>query len=126
MSSTADRERWNARYRAGEEGRTPLMLGRSLHHFPRSGRALDLAGGPGQAAVILAARGMSVTLTDISEVALDLAVSPATWGMRCAGDGAGPISAELDINSECTYIRSYGVVGEVAPDPEVGAPLPER
>jgi len=68
-----DRERWNGRYRQGEEGGTPLMLGRSLHHLPRSGRALDVAGGPGQAAVILAARGLTVTLTDVSEVALEMA-----------------------------------------------------
>lgn len=72
-----DRDRWNTRYRAGEEGGTPIMLGRDLFLFPRSGRALDVAGGPGQAAVILAARGMDVTLTDISEVALDLATARA-------------------------------------------------
>lgn len=77
MNTTSDRDRWDARYRSGEEGGTPLMLGRSLHHFPRSGLALDVAGGPGQAAVILAARGMTVTLADISQVALDLAVERA-------------------------------------------------
>lgn len=68
-----DRDRWNARYRNGAEGGTPLMLGRSLHLFPRTGRALDVAGGPGQAAVILAARGLSVTVVDVSDVALELA-----------------------------------------------------
>ena len=68
-----DQERWNARYRGGHEGATPLMLGRSLHRFPRSGRALDVAGGSGQAAVILAARGLDVTVADVSDVALDLA-----------------------------------------------------
>lgn len=77
MNSAVDRERWNARYLDGDEGGTPLMLGRSLHHFPRSGRALDIAGGPGQAAVILAARGMDVTLVDISDVALEQAVERA-------------------------------------------------
>ncbi len=53
------------------------MLGRNLHYFPRSGRAIDVAGGPGQAAVILAARGLDVTLTDISEVALEMAAQRA-------------------------------------------------
>ena len=77
MNTSDDAERWNARYRGGEEGGTPLMLGRDLHLFPRSGRALDVAGGPGQAAVILAARGLEVTLTDISEVALALAAERA-------------------------------------------------
>ena len=72
-----DRERWNRRYAAGHEGGTPLMLGRNLHLFPRSGRALDVAGGPGQAAVILAARGLDVTLCDVSEVALEMAAARA-------------------------------------------------
>lgn len=76
-SGASDRERWNARYAAGEEGGTPLMLGRSLHRFPRSGRALDVAGGPGQAAVILAARGLDVTLCDVSDVALRMAAERA-------------------------------------------------
>lgn len=73
----SDRERWNGRYTDGEEGGTPLMLGRNLHLFPRSGRALDVAGGPGQAAVILAARGLDVTVCDVSDVALDLAATRA-------------------------------------------------
>lgn len=50
------------------------MLGRSLHHFPRAGRAMDVAGGAGRAAVILGARGLTVTLVDISEVALAMAI----------------------------------------------------
>ena len=53
------------------------MLGRNLHRFPRSGRALDLAGGPGQAAVILGARGLAVTLVDVSDVALEMALERA-------------------------------------------------
>ena len=76
-SDVSDRERWNRRYAEGEEGGTPLMLGRNLHLFPRSGRALDVAGGPGQAAVILAARGLDVTLCDVSEVALEMATERA-------------------------------------------------
>ena len=77
MNSAADRDRWNDRYRSGHEGRTPLMLGRNLHHFPRAGRALDVAGGSGQAAVILAARGFTVTVADISAVALEEAAARA-------------------------------------------------
>ncbi|MEL7157634.1 MAG: class I SAM-dependent methyltransferase [Actinomycetota bacterium] len=74
---TSDRDRWNERYRSGEEGGTPLLLGRELHLFPRSGRALDVAGGTGQAAAILAARGMSVTVADVSDVALEQAAARA-------------------------------------------------
>ncbi|MEM8922765.1 MAG: class I SAM-dependent methyltransferase [Actinomycetota bacterium] len=72
-----DRERWNERYRSGSEGATPLLLGRHLHHFPRSGRALDVAGGTGQAAAILAARGLDVTVVDVSDVALARATERA-------------------------------------------------
>ena len=72
-ADVTDRDRWNGRYAAGEEGGTPLMLGRNLHLFPREGRALDVAGGPGQAAVILAARGLTVTVCDVSDVALEMA-----------------------------------------------------
>lgn len=66
-----DRERWNTRYRAGEDGSTPLLLGRNLHQFGRSGRAIDVAGGTGQAAAILAARGFETTVVDVSDVALE-------------------------------------------------------
>ncbi|MEM7341208.1 MAG: methyltransferase domain-containing protein [Actinomycetota bacterium] len=72
-----DRERWNTRYRAGEDGSTPLLLGRSLHLFGRGGRALDVAGGTGQAAAILAARGFEVTVADVSDVALERAAERA-------------------------------------------------
>ncbi|MDH3683062.1 MAG: class I SAM-dependent methyltransferase [Acidimicrobiia bacterium] len=76
-TEVSDRERWNGRYADGEEGGTPLMLGRNLHLFPRSGLALDVAGGPGQAAVILAARGLDVTVCDVSDVALRMAAERA-------------------------------------------------
>ncbi len=70
---TSDRERWNARYRNEEPAGTPLLLGRNLHLFPRSGKAIDVAGGDGQAGAILAARGLEVTVADVSDVALGLA-----------------------------------------------------
>ncbi len=65
-----DRERWNERYRAGAESGVPPLLGRELHRLPRSGRALDVAGGTGQVAEILAARGLDTTVADVSDVAL--------------------------------------------------------
>lgn len=77
MNAAIDREKWNARYRDGGAGGAPVMLGRNLHHFPRCGRALDMAGGSGHAALILAARGLSVTVADISEVALEQAAAQA-------------------------------------------------
>lgn len=67
-----DRERWNQRYREGSHGGTaphawPLACADAL---PRRGRALELAGGVGSLALWLARRGLEVTLTDVSDVAL--------------------------------------------------------
>jgi len=93
-SELGDRQRWNDRYAGGEEGGTPLMLGRNLHLFPRSGRALDVAGGPGQAAVILAARGLEVTVCDVSDVALEMA------GERAARSGVQIETVAADLTDD--------------------------
>ncbi len=70
--SEADRQRWEARYRAmGRASREPSSFLLSLDQMlPRRGRALDLAGGAGRHALWLARRGLEVTLCDISETAL--------------------------------------------------------
>jgi tellurite methyltransferase len=63
-----DRTRWNERYRVGEgPTRVNARLQKYLHLLKR-GRALDLAGGMGQNAQLLA--DWRVILTDISEQAL--------------------------------------------------------
>ena len=80
--SESDRERWNARWREREgEGASsePLTWIASLDSMlPRSGRALDVAGGAGRHAVWLARRGLAVTLADVSEEGLRLAAAAAT------------------------------------------------
>lgn len=93
--STADRERWDARWseRRGEPPAAPSRLVTALDPLlPRAGRALDLAGGAGRHAVWLALRGLAVTLADVSPVALELA--------RAAADRAGvalePLALDLD------------------------------
>jgi SAM-dependent methyltransferase len=78
-----DLSRWNDRYRlladdADDAGRPvdsppPSALLRLDHLLPRTGTAVDLAGGIGSAALYLAARGMDAVLVDISDVALALA-----------------------------------------------------
>lgn len=78
----SDRERWNERYRAGTESGVAPLLARELHRLPRSGRALDIAGGTGQVAEILAARGLDTTLVDVSDVALDRAAERAEHAGR--------------------------------------------
>ncbi len=77
--TTTDRERWNAKYRAGSHQRAQpdsALLGME-HWLPSSGRALDVAGGAGADALWLAGRGLAVTMVDVSEVALGLAVQRA-------------------------------------------------
>lgn len=73
--TSADRRKWDARYRArGAATREPDPFLRSLDAvLPRSGQALDVAGGTGRHALWLAARGLEVTVVDVSEVGLEIA-----------------------------------------------------
>ena len=76
--SEADREKWDARYRESAPGAEPSLWLCSLDALlPRSGKALDVAGGSGKDARWLAQRGLDVTLADISEVGLALATEAA-------------------------------------------------
>ncbi|RYZ35162.1 MAG: class I SAM-dependent methyltransferase [Myxococcaceae bacterium] len=69
-----ERQRWNDRYLRAPEPREPSAFLRSLAgRLPTTGRALELAGGPGHDACWLARRGLDVTLVDISDVALERA-----------------------------------------------------
>ena len=77
--STAEREKWDARYRDGAyEDRThpTTLLAEWLPRLPR-GRALDVACGAGRNALYLAANGYAVTGLDVSRVALDRAEAAA-------------------------------------------------
>ena len=74
----ADRQRWNTRYREQAPAREPSAFLRSLaDRLPTTGRALDIAGGPGHDALWLARRGLDVTLVDVSDVALEKAAAAA-------------------------------------------------
>lgn len=76
--SEADRQRWNARYQEQGRGLEPSRFLLSLEErLPRTGRALEVAGGPGHDALWLARRGLDVTLVDISDVALERAAEAA-------------------------------------------------
>ena len=74
MMMPSDRERWNAKFLAGEAQSAehdPLLPEACSALSP--GSALDLAGGAGRHAIWLAQRGWRVTLTDVSEEGLKLA-----------------------------------------------------
>lgn len=77
--SDSDRIRWNERYsERGEMNREPDSYLVSLDPIlPRCGRALDVAGGCGRHAIWLAARGLEVTVADVSEVGLERAEASA-------------------------------------------------
>lgn len=75
-----DRARWNDKHAAHTHAASePSAVLRALdEHLPRRGPALDLAGGRGTEAVWLAARGLTVTLADVSDVALENATQHAS------------------------------------------------
>jgi tellurite methyltransferase len=76
--SEEDRQRWNSRYREQTGASEPSRFLRALvDRLPSTGRALDVAGGPGHDALWLARRSLDVTLTDISDVALERAAAAA-------------------------------------------------
>jgi len=72
--SLSDQEKWDAIHANSPEYDkvSPVVMARE-HFFPRTGKALDVAGGSGRHALWLAQRGMEVTLVDISTVALQRA-----------------------------------------------------
>jgi tellurite methyltransferase len=73
--SIQDRDKWNARYLAGDHasGEPSVLLTGAAAWLPSRGKALDLAGGAGRHALWLARRGFEVTLADVSEAGLAIA-----------------------------------------------------
>lgn len=90
----ADREKWEARYRAGErvhDGPPSTLLQRWLPELP-GGRALDVATGMGRNALFLARAGYRVDAIDISPTCLQEARKRA----QRAGLRIRWIEADLD------------------------------
>jgi 2-polyprenyl-3-methyl-5-hydroxy-6-metoxy-1,4-benzoquinol methylase len=76
--SIADRDKWDRKYAEREGPGEPSAFLRGLDGvLPRSGRALDVAGGAGRHALWLARRGLEVTIADVSAVGLELATRTA-------------------------------------------------
>ncbi|MBI3469366.1 MAG: class I SAM-dependent methyltransferase [Planctomycetes bacterium] len=93
--SSADRQRWDAKY-SGKSVAGELMpngwLLKHIESLPR-GRALDLATGLGHSAIELARRGWEVTAIDISPMGLQIAAESARrWGITVQW-----IAADLDV-----------------------------
>jgi 2-polyprenyl-3-methyl-5-hydroxy-6-metoxy-1,4-benzoquinol methylase len=91
-----EREQWNQRYRRGEhlEGKPSAFLIDAYREFvaprfPAGGTALDVAGGIGRHAIWLAQRGWKVTLVDISDVGVAMALEEARrTAVRIHGEAA--------------------------------------
>jgi SAM-dependent methyltransferase len=76
--ATEDRDRWNDRYRGRHGHPSASDFVQSLADvLPAAGRALDVAGGAGGDALWLAARGLDVTLVDVSDEALRIGAAAA-------------------------------------------------
>ncbi|MGH1341083.1 MAG: class I SAM-dependent methyltransferase [Nannocystales bacterium] len=90
-----DATRWDAKYR-GRALPTPgpsAALESVASWIPGQGRLLDLAGGDGAQAVWLAARGLEVTLCDVSGVALERAKRVAA----ASGQSLTTLQIDLEI-----------------------------
>lgn len=87
------RTRWDARWaeRAGSHRAPAAFLTDRAALLPPRGRALDVAGGAGRNAVWLATRGFTVTLVDVSPVALQQAQHAAAT----AGQHLEVVQADL-------------------------------
>jgi 2-polyprenyl-3-methyl-5-hydroxy-6-metoxy-1,4-benzoquinol methylase len=91
-----EREDWNRRYGRGEHlERNPNAFLLKAYgefvapRFPAGGTALDVAGGIGRHAIWLAQRGWEVTLVDISDVGVRMALeSAASAGVTIHGEAA--------------------------------------
>jgi SAM-dependent methyltransferase len=65
-----DRERWNEKYRRGGAPELPSIALLMYRGRLAPGRALDVAGGPGENACLLALAGWRVVLADLSDEAV--------------------------------------------------------
>jgi tellurite methyltransferase len=67
-----ERTRWNEKYTKGRKELPSIPLLMYQGRLTR-GRALNIAGGQGESAVVLALAGWTVTMADLSDVAVDRA-----------------------------------------------------
>jgi ubiquinone/menaquinone biosynthesis C-methylase UbiE len=107
-----DAERWNAKYRAGVHHPICVNL---IMHLGRltKGRALDVAGGVGENAAVLAMGGWRVTLADVSHEGARLAARRSTE-LRTPFDVVQADAARLPFRGTfdtvvCTYFLDRAV-----------------
>lgn len=107
MSRSSDRERWNDKYRRGIHHETPNVRLIMYQGRLTRGRALDVAGGLGENAAILALAGWKTVMADLSDEGVARARDRAK-GLRVdlevvQADARNlPFGAEFD-TVVCTY-----------------------
>ena len=89
-----DQQKWDAKYAAADAvPREPSAVLTALHALlPRSGRAIDVAGGAGRHAIWLAQRRLDVTIADVSPRGLTVAQARAAE----AGVKITPLQIDLE------------------------------
>lgn len=92
--SLFDQQKWNSKYQnATSVPAVPSAVLVGLADLlPRSGRAIDVAGGAGRNAIWLSQHGLDVTLADVSAVGLQLATERA----KAAGISFTPLQVDLE------------------------------
>ena len=104
-SSDDLRAKWDARYRAADRIPPPaLVLAENLHLLPAAGRALDLACGLGENALLLAERGLFVSAWDLSPVAIERLKREA------AGRGLGVTAEVRDVQTQPPGAEGFDVI----------------
>ncbi|HEX4067195.1 MAG TPA: methyltransferase domain-containing protein [Acidobacteriaceae bacterium] len=95
MAGMTERERWNAKFLAGEAQKTePNQRVVEACSGLTPGRALDLAGGAGRHAIWLAQRGWQATLADVADEGLAVAQRRAeAHGIAVVPEGSEAQSA---------------------------------
>ena len=107
--SEDDRVKWDRLWRERKmltDEPNPFLL-ESLQRLPRTGRALDVAGGAGRHAVCLARHGLDVTVVDVSPVGLAAALAAAVR------EGLVLETGELDLEREPLPAGPWDVVANL-------------
>lgn len=100
-----ERAKWNRRYRDDiGPHRAPSALAAAIDRLPRAGRALEVAGGSGGAALALARHGLEVTLVDVSDVAVGQALAAAE------ADGFSLTAMQRDLRNEALPEGPWDVI----------------
>lgn len=106
ISTQADRQRWDQRYREGAYAQRTWPSGYLQHLVdeaiaPASGRALDVACGRGRNSLYLASQGFAVDAVDVAPVAIAYAATAAMaqglrvrWQCRDMFAAADPVPAQ--------------------------------